>query len=153
VQIAGETVQAIPAVIELTASRLGIPMIRRERGAGPIDYPEPVTGLLIARQLEQSAGQWARNYMRDLRQAGVSWYEISCIMGLDDAAAGFAAATVAPWMDSDANRWRSGGTFGWHCQPCGLMITDHGPVVAVETGHADGCLRSAKEDLRDNDSP
>ena len=145
VQIAGETMQVIPAVIELTASRLGTPMIRRDRGAGQMEYPEPVTGLLIARQLEHAAGQWARNYMRDLREADVSWHEIGRIIGVDDAAAAFAAAAVAPWMDSDVNRWRDDGTFGWRCQACGRMIADQGPVVAIEAGHADGCPRLAGE--------
>lgn len=139
VQIAGHTTQAIPAVIELTASRLGTTTIRRDRGAGQIEYPEPVTGLLIARQLEHTAGQWARNYIRDLREAHVTWEEIGRIIGVDDAAAAFAAAAAEPWIDSDANCWRDDGAFGWRCQACGRTIADYGPDVAIESGHADDC--------------
>jgi hypothetical protein len=56
-QIAGETMQAILAIMELTCSRLGIPVgTRRDRGGGAMEYPDPVTGLLICRQLEHMAG-------------------------------------------------------------------------------------------------
>lgn len=143
-QIAGETMQAIPAIIELTASRLGISMIRRDRGAGPMEYPEPLAGLLVARQLEHAAGQWARNYMRDLREANVSWRQIGHIIGLDERAA-FAAATVEPWLDSEVNSWRDDGTFGWRCAVCGRIIADYGPVGGIEAGHADGCARPTNE--------
>jgi len=71
--IAGETMQMIPAMVELVCLRLGVPLAnRRDRGAGPLAYPDPVMGLLITRQIEHQAGQWTRNYMRDLREDGQS---------------------------------------------------------------------------------
>lgn len=65
--------QMIPAMVELVCLRLGVPLAnRRDRGAGPLAYPDPVMGLLITRQIEHQAGQWTRNYMRDLREDGQS---------------------------------------------------------------------------------
>lgn len=144
-QIAGQAMQAIPAAIELTASRLGAPMVRRDRGAGPMEYPEPWAGLLIARQLEYVAGQWARNYIRDLREANVSWRQVGQLIGLDETAA-FAAATAEPWLDSDSNSWREDGTFGWRCTACRRLIADYGPAVGTEAGHDDGCSRLTRGD-------
>jgi hypothetical protein len=147
-QIAGETMQAIPAIIELTCSRLGIPVdTRRDRGGGAIEYPDPVTGLLICRQLEQMAGQWAHNYMGDLREDGASWQQIGEIIGWKDdaAASAFAAATASPWLDSETGRWRDGGTFGWRCPACARRFVDHSSSPGAERGHAEDCPRPRGE--------
>jgi len=87
VRIAGETMQAIPAIVGTDVLAPGIPLAnQRDRGAGLLSYPDPVTGLLIARQLEHGAAQWARNYMRDLREDGESWQRIGEVIGLEDNA-------------------------------------------------------------------
>jgi len=141
-RIAGETMQAIPAMVELACSRLGVPLAnRRDRGAGLLAYPDPVMGLLIARQLEHQAGQWARNYMRDLREDGESWRRIGEVIGWEDhaAARAFTAATASPWLDSETGQWRDDKTFGWHCPTCGKQVVDHGPGADAEHGHAAGC--------------
>jgi hypothetical protein len=145
--IARETMQAVPAIVELTCSRLGIPVATgRARGGGAVKYPEPVTGLLIARELEDSAGQWARNYMRDLREDGASWQQIGTVIGWEDNAASraFAAGIASPWLDSETGQWRDDGTFGWHCPECTRPIIDHSPDPGAENGHAEYCPRSQK---------
>jgi hypothetical protein len=104
---ARETMQAVPAIVELTCSRLGIPVAtERARGGGAVKYPEPVTGLLIARQLEHIARQWARNYMRDLREDGASWQQIGIVIGWEDNAASqaFAVGIASSWWDSETGR-------------------------------------------------
>jgi len=131
--------------VELTCSRLGVPLHnRRDRGAGVLNYPEPVTGLLIARQLEHQAGQWARNYMRDLREDGASWQLIGELIGFEDAAGdrAFAAATAQPWLDPQTQQWRHDNTFGWRCHTCDSRVVDYGPGVGGERGHAPGCRRA-----------
>ena len=97
-RLTDEAMKAIPAVVELTCSRLGAPMVQRDRGAGPMEYPEPVTGLLITHALQHVAAQWARNYMRDLREEGASWRQIGEAIGWPDDPAGrsFAAAIAEP---------------------------------------------------------
>jgi|SRR5215471_18706123 len=145
-RIAGETMRAIPAMVELVCSRLGVPLAnRRDRGAGLLAYPDPVTGLLIARQLEHQAGQWARNYMCDLREDGESWQRIGEVIGWEDdaAARAYAAATASPWLDSETGQWREDKTFGWHCPACGQRVVDCGPGADAEDGHAAGCPRHA----------
>jgi hypothetical protein len=144
-RLAGEAMKAIPAVVELTCSRLGAPMVRRDRGAGPMEYPEPATGLLITRALQHVAAQWARNYMRDLREEGGSWQQIGEVTGWTDDPAGraFAEATAEPWLDSETGQWRDDGTFGWRCPECGLPITDYGPETSDQRGHSAGCPRSS----------
>src|SRR5260221_6183838 len=142
--------QAIPAMVELMCSRLGVLLAnRRDRGAGLLDYPDPVTGLLIARQLEHSAGQWAHNYMRDLREDGESWERIGEVIGWEDnaAARAFAAATALPWPDSETGQWHDDKTFGWHCRACGKRVIDHDPGSDAEHGHAAGCPRHATTQL------
>jgi hypothetical protein len=145
-RIAGETMQAIPAVVELVCSRLGIRLSNlRDRGAGLLAYPDPVTGLLITRQLEHQAGQWARNYMRDLREEGGSWKQIGEVIGWEDNAAAhaFMAATASPWLDSEAGQWRDDKTFGWRCPVCGKQVVDYGPEADAEHGHVPDCPRRA----------
>lgn len=107
--------------------------------------PGPVTGLLIVRQIEHQAGQWARNYMRDLREGGQSWQRISETIGWEDnaAACAFAAATASPWLDTETRQWRDDKTFGWHCSGCGKQVVDHGPGADAEHGHAEECSRHA----------
>lgn len=138
--------RVIPAMVELVCSRLGVPLAnRRSRGAGLLAYPDPVTGLLIARQLEHQAGQRARSYMRDLREDGKSWQRIGAVIGWEDSAAAcaFAAATASPWLDLEAGQWRDDKTFGWHCPACGKQVVDHGPGPDAEHGHDAGCRRHA----------
>jgi hypothetical protein len=146
VLIAGETIQMIPAVVEtgVLAPRRSLAN-QRDRGAGPLMYPDPVTGLLIVRQIEHQAGPWARNYMRDLREDGQSWQRIGETIGWEHnaAACAFAAATASPWLDTETRQWRDDQTFEWHCSACGKQVVDHGPGADAERGHAAECSRHA----------
>jgi len=64
-RIAGETMQAIPAMVELACSRLGVPLAnRRDRGAGLLAYPDPAGPLLQVKGSRSTPSDQARRPIR-----------------------------------------------------------------------------------------
>lgn len=114
---------------------------------------EPLAGARAARDIELGARYAAREYIRQVREAGHGWDQIGQALGLaPDADADQAGLTVAEAAytyaagraDTEAP-WRP-RSFLWTCRSCDQTISDRGLINGPaddELGHTDDCPRLA----------
>jgi hypothetical protein len=133
-------------------------------GAQPITRPlyagadtttrdvDPAAGLRAARDLEYAALRLARDYIRQAREAGLTWHQIGTTMNLPPgsdlgptpAEAAFDYAAGDPGTHHARTYGRS---VTWTGTTCGKAISDHGHdngPADDERGHAPGCQRHAR---------
>ena len=115
---------------------------------------DPAAGMRAARDLELGARSVALGYVRNAREAGLTWEAISeaidAIPGGDAQQAGDTAAEAAYTYaaghpDTETAR-RYGRSFTWQCRACDRLISDLGPVNGPaddEHGHTENCARHA----------
>lgn len=125
----------------------------RSADAPSVRDVEPLAGARAARDLELAAGQYARDDIRQAREAGHDWDQIGHALGLSpDADADQSGATIveaaytyAAGPPDTPAPWRP-RTFSWTCRTCDQHITDQGPIAGradAEHGHAEYCPRLA----------
>jgi hypothetical protein len=110
---------------------------------------EPLVGLQASHDLELAAGDLARTYTRQAREAGLSWHDIGTAMHLGSAGRTPAEAAFSYAAgDPDTHHARTyGRSIGWTCATCSKTITDHGLETGPaddERGHAPDCRRLAR---------
>ena len=115
----------------------------------------PLDGVRAARRIELGAHYEAREYIRQAREDGASWYEIGRAIGLSPGTGASqtgttvaeAAYTYAAGKPDTAPARRSGRSFGWVCWTCRQVIDDRGVQTGPaddEHGHAGSCRRLAE---------
>jgi hypothetical protein len=110
---------------------------------------EPVVGLQASHDLELAAQDIARTYVRQAREAGLSWHDIGTALHLGSAGRTPAeAAFTYAAGDPDTHHARTyGPSITWTCTSCSKTISDHGLESSPaddERGHAPGCRRLAR---------
>lgn len=146
------------------AVRTAVVAMARTAGAGTepwpvwpgssLTEPRPLAGdgLRFALMLESVATNLAREYVRNGRQEGLSWWQLGEIIAPAMGGAGeaddlgvlaFKWAANAEHARPFADLWVT-----WTCPACLAPIRDHGPYEAdprsAEAGHDDGCARLAE---------
>lgn len=115
----------------------------------PIDISksEPLTRLVAAVELERAAHSAQRNFIRQARETGRSWYEIGQAFDLLWQAI-VSKESVADEAYDYALRYdritAAKPCYTWNCQACKQVVTDHGPwpqLPKQEEGHASDCAR------------
>lgn len=114
----------------------------------PIDTTKsgPLTRLVAAFELEHAAHAAQRNFIRQARESGRSWYEIGQALDL------LWQAVVSKESVSDEaydyalrlEPHQSRKIYTWTCQACQQTVADHGPwprLPAQQEGHALDCPR------------
>ena len=107
---------------------------------------EALARLAAARELEQAAHAAQRDFIRQARETGRSWYEIGQALDLLWQAV-VSKESVADEAYDYALRfepYESRQTYTWACRTCQQTVTDHGPWPqrpAQEEGHARDCTR------------
>jgi hypothetical protein len=114
----------------------------------PIDttQSEALTRLVAAFELEQAAHAAQRDFIRQARETGRSWYEIGQALDLlwkavvSKESVGDEAYDYALSYD---RRTATIPAYTWTCQACQELVTDHGPwplrPEQQEEGHAADC--------------
>lgn len=111
--------------------------------------PEPRLGLQAALRLHTEAMAQARQYVEQLRAAGVGWFDLAADVRRKPEVDGTEAGEVFEQfaVPEEAHpSWLS-----WRCDACGQRVLDYGPWNAhpedIERGHAQDCARHA-DDIR-----
>ncbi len=111
--------------------------------------PLPLLALTAAVRLRNAAANRAGQYARDARADGASWLQIARAMEVSESehqsAEEVAFAVVAGSRVSMSDR---PSTY-WRCRDCDGLVTEFDPInghpVDCERGHAEGCVRHARE--------
>lgn len=108
---------------------------------------EPLTRLVAAFELEHAAHAAQRNFIRQARESGRSWYEIGQALDLLWQAV-VSKDSVADEAYDYALRYdrvtATQAPYTWTCHACQQVVTDHGPwpeLPKQEEGHASDCAR------------
>lgn len=111
----------------------------------PADYRQ---GILAARMVQSAASNLVNRYARDARGEGLSWLDLSAVLGVaeeedDPAAKAFELMAPRPSRPFDEV------SVSWRCSSCDKYVRDVGPYNGhpgdCERNHAENCARHLAE--------
>jgi hypothetical protein len=139
------------AVLDIVSETAGTAFPGAPAPGGKRDA-KPLAGLRAAREVELAARYYACRFIREAREDGLTWGDISTALllgpgaeepGVSPAHVAYSYAVGDPELDSAARLSR---VFPWECPVCSEVIRDRGPAdgpADEEPGHAAGCARLA----------